>query len=63
MAVRGPNLIVCDSCGQRLVVPVICSGFARPELVRGFAHEQDWITSDRGLDLCPLHAHQPADSR
>jgi hypothetical protein len=62
MAVRGQNLIVCDSCGQRLVVPVICSGYDRPELVRGYAHEQRW-TTDAGLDLCPVHSHQPAESR
>ena len=63
MAVRGQNLIVCDSCGQRLVIPVICSGLERPEVVRGYAHEQSWTTTERGQDLCPLHTHQPADSR
>jgi hypothetical protein len=63
MAVRGQNLIVCDSCGQRLVVPVICSGYDRPELVRGYAHEQRWTTTDAGNDLCPVHSHQPAESR
>ena len=63
MSIRGQNLIVCDACGQRLVVPVICSGIARPELVRGYAHEQHWETTDSGKDLCPLDSSQTASSR
>jgi hypothetical protein len=56
MSVRGQNLIVCDVCGQRLVVSVICSGNRRPEVLRGYAQEQHWMMNERGQDLCPAHS-------
>ena len=58
MSVRGPSLIVCDACGQMLIVPLL--GSDRPDLVRGYAKEMYWTTADR--DLCPIHSKEPAHS-